>query len=151
MVKKNRHRAGRRKREALEQARLATLNQAYEQFENFIGRPVARVEPQPARHPPSPPGRAIPLVDLADEDTVPLDQVPELIRRAENAVNRQEIETIDLIDTDDETPAQEVHSVPAIQNYLEPLNPEAPYDNAVISQLFLTIEEYARDVFNARP
>lgn len=142
MVKKNRHRAGRKKKERIERAQQAALRQAIRQFEEFTGHPVAQSAPLPGNLPSPPPGRAIFTIDLTEEDTVPLDRYEELINQADTALNEYN-ETVSP-DPQSTTCSEPENSVNApVESTLEPLNPDAPYDGSVITRYYLNLEEVA--------
>lgn len=109
-MKKNRHRAGRRKREAIERTQAAELERAHRYAEEFLGRPIARVAPQPAPDPPVRPGHSIPTFDIQDEDTVPLDQYQNLITRAEAVLDHQNIVAFNLDESDPDEPSTSTRS-----------------------------------------
>lgn len=149
-MRKNRHRAGKRKKEKIERARAAeaALEIAHAQFETLIGRPIARVNPQPAREPPALPGPSIPFVDLSDEDTVPYDQHLHFINLANAALAQQDIPVVTLNDTDDEEPVVINRDPLALERVLEPLDPDAPYNPSELTYLFVTLDRYAQSVYN---
>jgi len=137
MVKKNRHRAGRKKRERILRARQ---REAAELVASVgPARQIVRVQPQP-REPPAPEARPEQrvlleqepfLVDLTEEDTVsPLNNENDPYLDSEN-----DIEIID-----------EIPLAPANNIFLEPLNPDVEYHQN-LTRIFINLEEYARGVF----
>jgi hypothetical protein len=118
-IKRNRHRAGRRKRERRERARLAT-EEAIRQFEELIGGPVDRGEPPAISPPVTSPGLAFAGLDLQDEDTVPYEAQQPLIENASTALVNQNLyppvdftdeEVLELLATIEAIPESELQSL----------------------------------------
>jgi len=118
--------------------------------------PVSRPEPEPIiprndsnliSHDPSP--QAIPVIDLSDEETVSYNEYfdvyapveePRLELTPETSnLHNSPIEVIDL-----EPPPPDNDGDDTIN--LEPLDPDAEYRHN-IQQMFIVIDEYARNVF----
>jgi len=134
MVKKNRHRAGRRKKERILRAQQrAALELAHAAIPTRpIGRivPIAREVPEP-----EPRGSAVPLIDLTEENTVPFD----------NDHSENEIEILDVLPSTSSnslnTPSAEL-----LPLELEPLDPETEFRQN-ITRIFFDIDQYARSIF----
>jgi len=149
MIKKNRHRAGRKKRERILRAQQRALLAADLLPEPT--RPIHRVEP--IRQEPTVPGPTtpiIPLVDLTEEDTILLDDLP-----TDNVANRYDfyepIETYSDVEILDQDPplSPDSRDVNESINTLEPLDPNFEFRQN-ISYLFMHIDEYARSVLDNR-
>jgi len=148
MIKKNRHRAGRRKRERILRAQQRALLAAVNLPEPT--RPILRVEP--IRQEPTVPGPtnpAIPLVDLTEEDTIPLDEF-----LSDNVATRYDdfyepIETYSDVEILEQDPPVSPDSRDENENTLEPLDPNFEFRQN-ISYLFMHIDEYARSVLDNR-
>ncbi|XP_036147521.1 uncharacterized protein LOC118647211 [Monomorium pharaonis] len=97
-IKKNRHRAGKKKREKILKAQQKALERAFEEIENFVGYPLEHT-PLPSPVTDAPPGKAISSIDLFQEDTVPLENYNQLTSNAP--------EIITLSDSDDNPPELE--------------------------------------------
>jgi len=123
MIKKNRHRAGRKKREKILRAQLRALSEGKH---TVISRPIVRVNPQirePTVQQQNPP---VPLIDLTNDF---VNEVPLLNN---------------TYSSDDEV--EFIEETPAVNNELEPLDPGIEFRHNV-TQLFINLEEYARTVF----
>jgi len=120
MVKKNKHRAGRKKREKILRAQLRALSEGRSAKSTI--KPIARITPQaqePLQRDPVPP-----LVDLTVEESLQFNPYPS---------SDEEIEFLEEVTADN------------IVN-LEPLDPHIEFRHDV-TQLFVNLEEYARSIF----
>jgi len=120
MVKKNKHRAGRKKREKILRAQLRALTEG--KSANSTIKQIARIAPQaqePLRRDP-----VAPLVDLTIEEPLQLNPYPS---------SDEEIEFLGEVTADDNV-------------NLEPLDPQVEFRHNV-TQLFVNLEEYARSIF----
>jgi len=120
MVKKNKHRAGRKKREKILRAQLLALSEG--RSTKSIIKPTARIAPraqEPHQREP-----VAPLVDLTIEE--PLQFNP-------YSSSDEEIEFLAEVTADDSA-------------NLEPLDPHIEFRHNV-TQLFVNLEEYARSIF----
>ncbi|XP_036139968.1 uncharacterized protein LOC118648867 [Monomorium pharaonis] len=115
-IKKNRHRAGKKKRAKILKAQQKALERAFEEIENFVGYPLEHT-PLPPPVTDAPPGRAISSLDLFQEDTVPLENYNQLTSNAP--------EIITLSDSDHDSPE------------LEPLDPTAEYHSDAVAQIII--------------
>jgi len=136
-IKKNWHRAGRKKRERIQRVQHRIQQAAAELVAPIIPpRQVASIQPRvreplpqaiPFPLPRDPPAQEIPLVDLTSEDTIPYVGL------------NDHIEVIDLEPT--------VQADLVEENLLEPLDPDIEYRHN-IHRIFITLEEYARNAFD---
>jgi len=143
MIKKNRHRAGRKKREmilrAQQRAALASEGSVRSTRPTIRVSPLTRETTEPEnRGPPIPlvdltEGNNITVVDLSDEDTLPLHG------------HRENSNDIEIINTYSLASSSHKDTVD-----LEPLVPDIEY-NQNISHIFFTIDQYARSVFDNPP
>lgn len=118
MVRKNRHRTdGQEEARAIERIQKA-FQQAIGQFERLTGRPVVQVAPQPTYRAPIPLGLSIPVVDLTEKDTIPLNRYEELANRADDALDEY-YEYIELDENPRSDPRQAVSPV-SVNNDLGP-------------------------------
>jgi len=130
MIKKNRHRAGKRKRERILFAQRRAFEAAGPSAE--VIRPVARVAPLIREPPPATNNPAVPLVDLTEEEAIPLINLDgEDVERHD-----EDLEILEVLPRVDEN----------IQN-LEPLDPEAEY-HPNITRIFFTLDQYERSALN---
>jgi len=148
MIKKNRHRAGRKKRERILRAQQrATLET---QESRNITRPIIRVAPRTRElTEPETRGPAVPLIDLTDENTIPL------IDLFQDDTHHRDSDLIDIGgDSDIEILNSELSTSPDVHNEnppaLEPLDPDTEYRQN-ISRIFINLDRYARSVFDNLP
>jgi len=146
MVKKNRHRAGRRKKERILRAQQRA---ALELIQSALPTPpVGRVAPIIRETPePVPRGPAVPLVDLTEESIPVLDITEENTIPLNNSAadDEDEIEILNVLPL---TSLNSLNTPPVEQSppELEPLDPETEYRQN-ITRIFFDIDQYARSVF----
>jgi len=129
MIKKNRHRAGRKKRERILRAQRALVEE-----KQIVHRPIVRVNPQLREPIIQQRESLIPLIDLTDE-LESVNPVP-LVNDASSSN--------DAYYSDNEV--EFLEEVPAENHELKPLDPDIEFRHNV-TQLFIDLEEYARTIF----
>jgi len=131
MVKKNTHRAGKRKREKILRAQLRAL--LGEKPTSPKVKPIVRVTPQIQEPPRSAP--VVPLVDLTNDESA--EPIP--------IINNVPLQFNPYYPSDDEV--EFLQGIPVNDNAnLEPLDPDTEFRHNV-TQLFIDQEEYARSIF----
>jgi len=131
MIKKNRHRAGRKKREKILRAQLRAL---LEEKPTVTSRPIVRVNPQirepiiQQRNP------AVPLIDLTNdiEPFNPVHLINDILLLNNPYYSDDVVEFLE--------------EVPTVNHELESLDPEVEFRHNV-TKLFIDLEEYARSIF----
>jgi len=131
MIKKNRHRAGRKKREKILRAQLRAL--LGEKHTKAL-RPIFRVDPQIREPIIQQPNPSVSLIDLTnDTEQANLDNI---------------INDVPLLNhfhqSDDEV--EFLEEILIINQELEPLDPDVEFQHNV-TQLFIDLEAYARSIF----
>jgi len=131
MIKKNRHRAGRKKREKILRAQLRAL---LGENHTKVLRPIVRVDPQIREPIIQQPNPAVPLIDLTDDTEQ---------ANLDNIVNDPPLLN-NFHQSDDEV--EFLEEIPIINQELEPLDPNVEFQHNV-TQLFIDLEAYARSIF----
>jgi len=152
MIKKNRHRAGKKRESILRAQQLAAKNcEAVE-----LIRQVALVAPQPQKpqevrpeNQRPQPDPAIPIVDITDDDTVPYcgpindESDDEILILSDLPLNHNNVELEEQLNYNR---ADTFFDPPINIEPLEPLDPDIEFRENV-ARIFINLEEYAQNIF----